>query len=60
MKDSVLIEAFQYLASRARLTPHEQEELMNIICDHKYENWNDGYGNDWNRCRICGKLKVKE
>lgn len=58
--DKKIIDAFIYLASAARLAPHEQEQLLDMICNHEEtEKYNDGSGNDWDRCVNCGKLKIK-
>lgn len=59
MDNERLVRAFEYLAKTARLNEHEKTELMDIVCDHDFKNWNDGYGNDWMRCIKCGNKEIE-
>lgn len=53
-------QGFLYLAEKLKLDEYELNKFKDIICNHEYEDYNDGYGNIYDKCKIFGRKDVKK
>lgn len=54
--DKRIIDGFIYLSEKAKIPVWEQEELLDIICEHEFQ-FRSGHGQQWERCVRCDRLR---
>ena len=54
--DKRIIDGFKYLSKKAQIPVWEQEELLDIICEHEFQ-LKSGHGQQWERCIHCDRLR---
>lgn len=54
--DKRIIDGFIYLSKKAKIPVWEQEELLDIICEHEFRLFS-GHGRQWERCVYCDRLR---
>ena len=57
--ENKMFNGLMFLANKMRLHEYELDELRDIICNHEFEDYDDGYGNIWKKCKHCGKKTSK-